>query len=149
MSEQKENKRCLFRGFYPNEDGKTTIKVTLIGHDEPFTFKGDWIYGIPFSRIGGGLNPMGISAIRRDDNDCICTVVAETVGQWVTYDKNGNDVFIGDRVIVQTSNNGYSPYRRECEMDWNEKMLECLSDVPCKGDMDYIELIGNLWEVEQ
>ena len=94
------NKRCLFRGFHPNEDGKTTIKVTLIGHDEPFTFKGDWIYGIPFSRIGGGLNPMGINAIRRDDNNCICTVVAETVGQWVMADKDDNDIFEGDTIGI-------------------------------------------------
>ena len=142
------NKRYLFRGFAPDKPFMTLVgkdTITLNGE----VMHGEWVKG--YLRNANTIDTyrqMEIDGQTVEVFDSSSKVIPETVGQWVTTDKNGNDVFIGDRVIVQTSNNGYSPRRRECEMDWNEKMLECLSDVPCKGDMDDIELIGNIWEAK-
>lgn len=93
--------KILFRGFHPDENGEITIRVKLVGHDNLFEYKGYWVYGLPFSRIGGGFNPDGINSIRTDDGKRnIYSVVAETVGQWVRCDKDGNDIFKGDIIGI-------------------------------------------------
>lgn len=94
------SREILFRGFHPDENGKEIITV-IIYEGTKFatlkTFRGFWVEGIPFSRVGGGISAMGISAIRADDNGNIYGVITETVGEFTGLTaKNGKKIFEGD-----------------------------------------------------
>lgn len=63
---------------------------------------GEWVYGLPFSRIGGGLFHNMINAIRCDKSGNICSVIAETVCEYTGLtDKLGNNIFEGDIVKIK------------------------------------------------
>lgn len=94
------DKRYLFRGFHPDEKGKTTIVVN--GEK----IKGKWVYGDLITRGNAGycIHPKAnLFQVGRADLATILImhpVIPETVGQWVTTDKNGKDVFEGDRIKI-------------------------------------------------
>lgn len=131
----------IFRGFHPDENGSKII--TLNGKK----IRGEWIYwdcfGCSTKQFVRSVRQKNVSADYIFPTD----IISETVGLLVTTDKNGKEVFEGDRVIIQTSNNGYHPIHREDVVSFDSEALEYLSWV-CKGDMDFIEVVGNKWEVE-
>ena len=50
-------REILYRGFHPDKNG--TTEITLNGGK----IKGEWVEGLPFGRIGGGLTPHGINSL--------------------------------------------------------------------------------------
>ena len=88
-----ENKRYLFRGFYPDENGNTTI--TLNGEK----IKGEWVEDECYHHYRGngiwGDSPKNeiyfVGGI-------VC--IPETIGQWVMADKDDNDIFEGDIIGI-------------------------------------------------
>lgn len=96
------DKRYLFRGFHPDEQGDATIVVN--GEK----VKGEWIYGYYLYSnktkehyiVSNESNEFVIPELEYFQS--ILKVIPETVGQWVTTDKNGKDVFEGDLATVVT-----------------------------------------------
>lgn len=138
----------LFKGFRPDENGEKTIKITPVGHDTPITFKGFWKYGIPCARIGGGLNPNGICAIRSDISRHIYNVIPETVVIYVKQDKKDKFMFVGD--IVKSAVSDEIPHG---EIRYDEQL--CKFYVSINDDYDIIDIdeyepivIGNKWEID-
>lgn len=88
--------KILFRGFHPDENGKTTI--TFNGEK----IKGEWVYGLlPFRnkiRVFTTHKWNDEGEEREYDTTEDLSVLPETVGQWVTNDKKGRDIFEGDVV---------------------------------------------------
>lgn len=86
-------RKLLFRGFHPNNTGDTIITVN------GKKIKGDWVYG---SLISCGDRKYICYADDRhsifDAGALSSSVIPETIGQWVTTDKNGKDVFESDFV---------------------------------------------------
>lgn len=133
-----DNKQYFFRGFHPDENGKTTITYM----EE--TVRGDWIYG-SLIRLGDKLNYICYATQNQDIRDIgtLSTyVLSKTVGQWVSIDKNGNDVFEGDYVKC---NDGVALVHVE------EGCVYPIGAYYARSgfvfDKDEWELIGNKWEV--
>lgn len=127
------NNKILFRGFRPDENGKTVITV------DGEKIRGEWLYWDVLGRIIGRGNWYGPP----DGLISQSNVIPETVGQFVKTDKNGKDVVVGDYV---KTNRG-----RRYEVVYNEKLycyeLKNLFDglvIPlCERAL---ELISNKWE---
>lgn len=133
--------KILFRGFHPDNNGATTI--TLNGEK----IKGKWVYGLlPFR------NEIRVFTTHKwndegEEREYATTedlgVLPETVGQWVTNDKNGKDVFGGDIVqdidgrIYEIKYFDFEWIAEQAKSFWiNVKHLkEC-------------EIFSNIWEVE-
>lgn len=147
------DKRYLFRGFHPDESGKTTI--TLNGEK----IRGEWLYWNQFGQL---VDPHSLQTKRFyykcDGIDLSLSSAAmliwadETIGQWVTTDKNGKDVFLGDRVWANGGFSysdtfsgivGYNPLRMSFAL------LE--SDETYFHDLHkyQIEVYGNKWEMTE
>ncbi len=151
------DKRYLFRGFHPDENGKTTI--TLNGEK----IRGEWLY----------WNALGMLAEPRTKTVPLTNVrflkgnfiEFDTVGQWVTTDKNGNDLFEGDKVkskwygvgevcfgefafshCDEYQCNHYGVYAK-CKLKDKYTQDDGYALIPSEVDFDEIELIGNKWEV--
>lgn len=82
------DKRYLFRGFHPYVDSETIISY------EGIPYRGVWVYWDVF----GNLIPNDEYLFPKDLKISDVSVIPETIGQWVTTDKNGKDVFEGDIV---------------------------------------------------
>lgn len=101
------DKRCLFRGFHPDDNGKTKIMCPTLNN---VVIKGRWIYG---DLMHNGwkdkyIHPHGNSFdVSNSDLTKLLVVhkvIPETIGQWVATDKNGKDVFEGDEVSHELLN---------------------------------------------
>lgn len=160
------NRQILFRGFHPDENGTKTIQVKLVGHNFTREYKGEWVYGLPFSRIGGGFFPDGVNAIRIDGGkQNIFGVVAETVCQFTELtDTNGNKIYEGDIVkITDETINGIYYARVEFgnpngQYNWSYQLVPMckmpfgvyiLQWVDMEETGAYIEVIGNIYENER
>lgn len=136
--------KILFRGFHP--DGNSTTTISLNGDK----IRGEWVYGSLLE-----CKPMFVDKVERTivyhngSGFCYDKVIPETIGQWVKTDKNGKDVFEGDRGICWTITNDRMP----CEIVYSQERARF--EVACE-DGDYFglweisnfELIGNKWESE-
>lgn len=139
-------KRYLFRGFHPNEKkGDTTI--TVDGKE----IKGKWVIG--YLASGQHIDEYGFCFnhnMRFETFKDRYLVIPETIGQWVTTDKNGKAVFEGDWI---KDKNGvmYTIYYDNDEFVW--KAVEEILDTKVCIDLYYLEhlfeLIGNKWECEK
>lgn len=159
------DKRYLFRGFHPDEQGDATIVVN--GEK----VKGEWIYGYYLYSnktkehyiVSNASNEFVIPELEYFQS--ILEVIPETVGQWVTTDKNGRNVFEGDCILHKLYGNG--------EVDFGEYKFSACDEYECvhhgfyaksnsvkryivnndgysilPSESDYIEIIGNKWEHE-
>lgn len=94
-------RKILFRGFHPDENGNTVI--TLNG----MKIRGEWVFGhlidgADITLIVPQNNEFSFCEEENLAMDLIAVdVIPETVGQWVTTDKNGKDVFENDIVKCQ------------------------------------------------
>ena len=156
MSNQTENKRYQFRGFYKSENG--TARITLNGEN----LRGEWVYGDRIVDYISGqyfIHPYGDSVNESDkvnEEGCLrffaFEVIPETIGQWVRLDKNGKDVFVGDRMAFKTPS--YENIETG-EVIYNEEDLsfELASDRDRLWDLfgyadEFYEIIGNKWEIK-
>ncbi len=130
-------RKILFRGFHPTKRGKTTIKLN------GKKIQGEWLY----------WNAIGLLA---DKNTKIVPLTNvqflkgkfieyETVGQWVTTDKNGNDVFDGDKVGFIIDGTSYIG-----ELRYSQSELRYLFYYHGNkyAITDNMVVIGNEWESE-
>ncbi len=159
-------RKILFRGFHPDENGKTAI--ALNGEK----IKGEWVYGSLISLLQGKFivttdyyNDVIVELHERlecnalwEDNDFV-KVIPETVGQWVTTDKNGKDVFYDDYVkdgygrIMKVV---YKSYKPMLELVSYDKLKEWTNNFKFADLWAWFddsvaekpELIGNKWESE-
>ncbi len=129
-------RKILFRGFHPDENGNTTI--TFNGQK----IRGDWIYWDKFSNV---LYDEDITSFSSYDLDT--DIIHETVGQWVTTDKNGKDVFDGDNVLCAFEDGVFEVQYDEQTLMWVIGNGVVLIDFDHCYNSD-IELIGNKWESE-
>lgn len=146
--------KILFRGFHPDNNGTTTITLNSE------KIKGEWIYG---------------SLITLGENKYICyaknchsiinagalsdIVIPETVGQWVTTDKNGKDIFLGDLVLFEDECPSNYEYHDSTELRLGEVKYDNgeyyvtntiaveMNDLRC-DDYWECEIFSNIWEVE-
>lgn len=130
------NNKILFRGFHADENGETVI--TIKGEK----IIGNWVYGYPVQM--GKTISMHVPYDKVTDNYEIYMVIPKTVGQFVTTDKNGKDLFEGD---IVKNNRGelmliewvqkYTRFTLTCK----EKGIIISTFVP-----EQCELISNKWE---
>ncbi len=135
-------RKILFRGFQPDENGKTTI--TLNGKK----FNGDWLY---WNKWGECINIENGALILLPAQGFEClrvnkfNILRETVGQWVITNRYHKDIFEGDNVAF------YGDYIHTGVVEWNESNAQFVV-VDEDGDWDLIdtdwEVIGNKWESE-
>ena len=136
------DKRYLFRGFHHDENGKTVI--TFNGEK----IRGEWVYWNKF----GYLIDINIHDMIWDEEECTFLrvndeqILEETVGQWVTTDKNGKDVFEGDFVKVCSLKGGNDNTEIKV-VEWDSNSL-CYEFYRWSGDIHWIELVGNKWSDE-
>lgn len=137
------DKRRLYRGFHLRGNGETTI--TLNGEK----IKGEWLYG-PFAWYKPCFTDKESCDIlfHTGSGFCFVAVIPETVGQWVTTDKNGKDVFDGDYVSCAFEDGIFEVYYDEKTLMW------CIGNGEVCIDFDHcnsrdIELIGNKWKVQK
>lgn len=153
------DKRYLFRGFHPDERGKTTIVVN--GEK----IKGEWVYGDLLTCGFDYETAIRVHNAYETGESALILVLPETVGQFVTTDKNGKDVFEGDCILHKLYGNG--------EVDFGEYKFSACDEYECEhygfyaksnsvkgyivnndgysilpSESDHIELIGNKWECE-
>lgn len=138
--------KILFRGFHPDNNGATTI--TLNGEK----IKGEWVYGC---------------YVYDKQNFCIRgfdyvyeSVIPETVGQWVTTDKNGKDIFLGDLVLFEDECPNNYEYHDSTELRLGEVKYDNgayyvtntiaveMDDLRC-DDYWECEIFSNIWEIEE
>lgn len=172
------DKRFLFRGFQPDENGKTTImlskaseqeiaevkekldkalndfnlvyasklnhkwhslkaarNIKIKGEWKYWTVLGDLVHGEKLEYSSGGT----VSEIE---------ILQETIGQWVTTDKNDKDIFDGDIVKAWIGDDvpmGVIVYDEQFF-----KYIVSINDGYDEMDIDEYEPIvcGNKWEVE-
>lgn len=113
---------------------------------------GEWVKGLPFSRVGGGLYSNKINSIRCDSSGNIYTVYSETVDEYIgKTDKNGNMIFEHD--IVKYTNNQRGTYEIGKKMRgfivYNENLLTFISKNNFQKDTNWmfaddIKIIGNI-----
>ena len=117
------NNKILFRGFRPDKNGETVITV------KGEKIRGEWVKGyyseLPVGSIGATIFANSDEVVCEDTDSFIISittkqcsslspanplevveaetikVIPETVGQFVTTDKNGKDVFEGDKVFCK------------------------------------------------
>lgn len=135
-------RKILFRGFYPDENGTTTI--SLNGEK----IRGKWVYGYRCECVEAVGMHKTYPAIQQVDDGSLYfrKVLPETVGQWVTTDKNGKDVFEGD-IISQFD----TPAEVKYELDNCRFVFDFHGKRPFHADLlddTSFELIGNEWESE-
>lgn len=94
------DKRHLYRGFHPDENGN--IVITLNGEK----IRGEWVYGSLLEYKPIFVDKVEYTMVYHNGSGfCYDKVIPETVGQWVTTDKNGDDVFDGDKIQYRFTNN--------------------------------------------
>ena len=90
----------LFRGFCRCEDGDSTIRVLRDNEYEKIV--GKWVYGNFVSPCNIVYEEDGYDEVLKRENVPIgydYPVIPETVGQYVTCDKEGKRIFEGDCVV--------------------------------------------------
>lgn len=138
------NRKILFRGFHPDEKGDTTI--TLNGEK----IRGEWVYGDRNkTSMGVYIHPQ--ANLFQVDRGCLTKlvvmrqVIPETVGQFVTTDKNGKDVFDKDRVLCAFEDGIFDVYYDDKTLMWVIGNGEIMIDFDHCYNAD-IELIGNIYD---
>ncbi len=162
-------RKILFRGFHPDEKGKTTI---ILNGEK---IHGEWVYGfyteLPVDSICATIFVGSGEIIAEDTGSFIISittkqcsslspanplavveaeqinVIFETVGQWMTTDKNGKDVFEGDNVLCAFEDGIFDVRYDEQTLMWVISNGEIVIDFDHCYNSD-IELIGNKWESE-
>ncbi len=140
-------RKILYRGFHPDENGKTMI--TLNGGK----ISGEWVYWNEWGQLVDS-NTMEISPY---DSPCyngniwlhyvhMLEIVHDTVGRWVTTDRYKRDVFEGDEAIAWK---GYKAFQGIVTYIEKEGLYALVNDTGYYRFYDsWIELIGNKWESE-
>lgn len=145
-SETMNDKRHLFRAFHPDENGETII--TLNGEK----IRGEWQYWNEFGCIVDPIDMAVIGVV------VVADIIRETVGQWVTTDKNGKDVFEGDKVKGKYWIYVWKGHIEQLDIEGVVEYDEpgCCYHIHLKDDSyvslshhPQIELIGSKWEVEE
>lgn len=147
--------KILFRGFHPDNNGATTI--TLNGEK----IKGRWVYG---SLITLGERKYICYADERhnimDAGALSFDVLPKTVGQRVTNDKNGKDIFLGDLVLFEDECPNNYEYHDSTELRLGEVKYDNgayyvtntiaveMDDLRC-DDYWECEIFSNIWEVDK
>lgn len=130
------DKRYLFRGFYPDENVKTTI---MLNGEK---IKGQWLYWNEFGILTvTPINPIsGTISISR----YAPYILYETVGQWVATDKNGKDAFVGDKAIDSFGTVYILCYDcANAHYYWDgQHTTRAIGE-------NMMNLIGNVWEVKE
>ena len=147
-------RKILFRGFSPDNEGKIVIKLN--GE----TVVGKWLYGYPTlgdsacttKELEGcpclhngseAWMTFWLDECHEYDED-IC--LGLTIGQWVTIDKNGKDVFDGDIVRIEGINGRCIIEYHEGTVCWYIHVLSVNKYLYLFNHMDEIEVIGNIYE---
>lgn len=122
-------REILYRGFHPDKNG--TTEITLNGGK----IKGEWVEGLPFGRIGGGLTPYGINPLRADKDRKVYSVFPETVCEYTGLtDKNGKKIF--NHAIVAFH---YGHNKDICEVCFESGAFGLGKSYPKKFDYDELE----------
>ena len=132
------DKRYLFRGFHPDENGNTIITLDgekIKGEWKYWTVTGRLVHGDKFQYMSGGFV-------------CDIDIIFETIGTWVTIDKNRKDIFDGDIVksrIAEDVPMGVIVYDKQFF-----KYIVSINDgYEEMGITEYEPIVcGNKWEVQ-
>lgn len=140
------DKRYIFRGFHPDENGKKLI--TYNGE----SVRGEWLYWNNYGRLYDSkkwqpteYETDGYFAKYASEIE----ILADTVGQWVTTDRKGRNVFEGDRCKAFLSfTNSYETgevvyIKSDCEYALQHEFF-----IGRLNNFVKIELIGNTWEAQ-
>ncbi|MDE7406456.1 MAG: hypothetical protein K2M89_06260 [Clostridiales bacterium] len=137
------DKRHLFRGFHPDEIGKTTI---ILNGEK---IRGEWVY---WNIKGELVNSETVEECPyfeygyKKSYVHELEVIPETIGQWVIMDKRGKDLFYGDKVKITFDNREDISYEEgiicwdDCEF-FVKTQNEEYALIPNRT-----EVIGNKWE---
>ena len=97
----------LFRGFHPDENGKT--EITLNGEK----IKGEWVEGLPFER---DAQTNEINSIRADipGTYLVYFVLPETVSEYTGLtDRNDKKIFEGDILLINVESERLAKAKRK------------------------------------
>ena len=132
-------REILFRGFHPNENGKTVI--TLNGEK----IKGEWVYWNIFGRTNTEIRVTVSGGYYTTYRVDIEHIIPETIGEYTGLtDKNGEQIFEGDTVAVCDLSTGYTK-RKTYTVEYDKNICGYWF-YHNSGDIHFVEVIGNIYD---
>lgn len=108
-------RKVLFRGFHPDGSGAETIML----NGEKIT--GEWLYWDVYGKCNVFYRTKRTMYCGSSEYISEGEVLPETVGQWVTTDKNDDDVFDGDILNSMYNCEAYNVSFNDHDGSWQIK----------------------------